>query len=170
MFGVEELEGPAQGLDPDPTEHRKSLLPRPPHPASMPDLTNALVDERAQIPTVTLQGLVKAFPEEWSYTVNPKQDVQQAHMGLMVRCPQAFGHTVYLTQGRFKRDSSSLLQLKAAYLSHIRTSALNQHWAKSGEIISKIISHIYIYISKNRNSLILSLRKQGSSADPQQTF
>ncbi|MCI4392256.1 hypothetical protein PGIGA_G00143960, partial [Pangasianodon gigas] len=48
--GVEELECPAQSPDLNPTEHlwdelEHRLNPRPPHPTSVPDLTNALVAE-----------------------------------------------------------------------------------------------------------------------------
>ncbi|MCJ8748442.1 hypothetical protein PDJAM_G00164910 [Pangasius djambal] len=48
--GLEELECPAQSPDLNPTEHlwdelEHRLHPRPPHPTSAPDLTNALVAE-----------------------------------------------------------------------------------------------------------------------------
>lgn len=58
-----EWKWPAQSPDFNPTEHLwdqpdRCLTPRLSHPTSVPDLTNALVTERAQIPTTTFENLV----------------------------------------------------------------------------------------------------------------
>ncbi|MCJ8734651.1 hypothetical protein PDJAM_G00237750 [Pangasius djambal] len=86
--GVEELECPAQSPDLNPTEHHwdeleHRLHPRPPHiPTSAPDLTNALVVERTQIPTATLQHLVEKSGPYYNCKegINLECNVQQAHM------------------------------------------------------------------------------------------
>ena len=54
-IGVEELDWPAQSLDLNPIEHlwdelERRLRARPHRPASVPDLTNALVAEWKQVP------------------------------------------------------------------------------------------------------------------------
>lgn len=64
---MEELELPTQSLDLNPTEHfwydsEIQLLVRSFHPSLVPDLTNALLAEWAQISTDTLQNLAESVP------------------------------------------------------------------------------------------------------------
>ncbi len=64
-FGVEELELLTQSPDLNPIQHlwdelKQRLHVRPSHPTSVPELTNAVLDEWAKIP---LQNLVQVFPE-----------------------------------------------------------------------------------------------------------
>jgi len=66
-FGVEELDWPSLSPDLNPIEHlweelECRLQARPSRPTSVPDLTNALFAEWAQIPTDTLQNLVESLP------------------------------------------------------------------------------------------------------------
>ncbi|MCI4391978.1 hypothetical protein PGIGA_G00140630 [Pangasianodon gigas] len=67
-FGVEELDWPAQSPDLNPIEHlwgelERRLRARPSRPTSVPDLTNALLDEWAKIPTETLKSCGKPAQE-----------------------------------------------------------------------------------------------------------
>ena len=66
-FGVEDLDWPAQSSDLNPMEHlydelKGRLQSRPSHPTSVPDLTNALLEEWSNIPIDTLLNLVDSFP------------------------------------------------------------------------------------------------------------
>ncbi|XP_070962114.1 ataxin-2 homolog [Oncorhynchus clarkii lewisi] len=66
-LGVEELDWPAQSPDLNPIEHlwdelERRLRARPNRPASVPDLTNALVAEWKQVPTAMFQHLVESLP------------------------------------------------------------------------------------------------------------
>ncbi|KAK3507610.1 hypothetical protein QTP70_030801, partial [Hemibagrus guttatus] len=66
-FGVEELDWPAQSPDLNPIEHlwdelERRLRARPSRPTSVPDLTNALLEERSKIPINTLLNLVESLP------------------------------------------------------------------------------------------------------------
>ena len=62
-FVVEELDWPAQSPDLNPIEHlwdklEWRLRARSSHPTSVPDLTNALLEEWSNIPIDTLLNLV----------------------------------------------------------------------------------------------------------------
>ena len=66
-IGVEELDWPAQSPDLNPIEHlwdelERRLRARPNRPTSVPDLTNALVAERKQVPTAMFQHLMESLP------------------------------------------------------------------------------------------------------------
>jgi len=68
-FGVEELDWPAQSPDLNPIEHLwdelvRKLRARPSRPTSLPDLTNALLEEWSKIPINTLLNLVESLPRE----------------------------------------------------------------------------------------------------------
>ena len=76
-FGVEELDWPAQSPDLSPIEHlcdelEWRLRVRPSRPTSVPDLTNALLDEWAKIPTDRLQNLVESLPRRVEAVVAAK--------------------------------------------------------------------------------------------------
>ena len=65
-IGVEELDWPAQSPDHNPIEHlwdefERRLRVRPNRPTSVPDLTNALVDEWKQVPEAMFQHLVESL-------------------------------------------------------------------------------------------------------------
>ena len=66
-FGVEELDWPAQSPDLNPIEHlwdelERRLRARPSRPTSVPDLTNARLEEWSKIPINTLLNLVESLP------------------------------------------------------------------------------------------------------------
>ena len=66
-IGVEELEWPAQSPDLNPIKHlwddlECRLRTRPNRPTSVPNLTNALVAERKQVPAEMFQNLVESLP------------------------------------------------------------------------------------------------------------
>lgn len=61
----------------------------PPHPTSLPDLTNVFKHISEKNP----KNEWKAFLEE--YRTRVKWDFKPAHMGVMVRCPQSLGHMIY---------------------------------------------------------------------------
>jgi len=67
-FGVGELDWPAQSPDLNPIEHlwdklKRRLRARPSRPTSVPDLTNALLEEWSKIPiNITLLTLVESLP------------------------------------------------------------------------------------------------------------
>ena len=66
-FGVEELDWPAVSPDLNLIEHlwdelERRLRARPSHPTSVPDLTNALLEEWSNIPIDTLLNLVDSLP------------------------------------------------------------------------------------------------------------
>ena len=66
-FGVEELDCPAQSPDPPLLKHlwdelEQRLQARLSHPISVPDLTNALLEEWSNIPIDTLLNLVDSLP------------------------------------------------------------------------------------------------------------
>lgn len=64
----------------------------PHHSTSVSDLTNSLVAEWTQIPTETLQpSNGKSSQNNGGYS-KLEQDVHNAHIGLIIRCPQTFGH------------------------------------------------------------------------------
>ena len=77
------------------------MLAKLSRPTSVPDLTNALLTEKAQIPTDTIQNLVKRLSKRETIIANSilmpmvlEWDVQQTHIGVMVKCLQTFGHIV----------------------------------------------------------------------------
>ena len=66
-IGVEELDSLAQSPDLNPIEHlwdelERRLRARPNRLTSVPDLTNALVVERKQVPAAMFQHLVESLP------------------------------------------------------------------------------------------------------------
>ncbi|KAK3560392.1 hypothetical protein QTP86_008484 [Hemibagrus guttatus] len=76
-FGVEELDWPAQSPDLNPIEHlwdelERRLRARPSHPTSVPDLTNALLEERSKIPINTLLNLVESIPRRVEAVISAK--------------------------------------------------------------------------------------------------
>ena len=67
QFGLEELDWPAQSPDLNLIEHlwdelERRLRARPSGPTSVPDLTNALLEEWSKIPINTLLNLVESLP------------------------------------------------------------------------------------------------------------
>lgn len=82
---------PNRALTSTPSTHlwnelESRLHPEPSRPTSLPELTKALRAERAQIPTATLRSLSSEI------IIAAKE--RQAHMGVMIRCAQTFGHIV----------------------------------------------------------------------------
>lgn len=66
-------------------------------PISVPDLTNALEAEREQIPAAKFQHMVEGLPKREGAIIAPtvlESDVQQSHMGVMLRCSHTFCHVV----------------------------------------------------------------------------
>ena len=66
-IGVEELDWPAHNTDVNPIKHlwvelERRLGAKPYHPTSVPNLTNALVAVRKQIPATMFQHLVESLP------------------------------------------------------------------------------------------------------------
>jgi len=72
---VEELDWIAQSPGAHPIEHLWDELEwraRPSRPTSVSDLTNALLDEWAKIPTDTLQNLAESLPRRVEAVIDAK--------------------------------------------------------------------------------------------------
>lgn len=69
--------------------------PRPPHTASVPDLTNALGVEKANPCKHNPKSRKKVSQKHEGYLLNQSLD-QQAHIGVMVMCAQISGFTLYV--------------------------------------------------------------------------
>lgn len=107
-FGPEELGCPALSTDLDTDEHLRyeldhRLYPRPSHLRSASDIiVNVFVTEWSQTPRCTLHNLVESLPRSVEIIIRvrrlkPEWGVQQAHWGVMVRCPQLlFMHITWL--------------------------------------------------------------------------
>jgi hypothetical protein len=102
-IGVEELDWPAQSPDLNPIKHiwdelKLRLQPRPNHPTSVSNLTNALVAEWKQVPTVMFQHVVESPPRRVEAVIAAKGDqlnINDHHFGMIYttsRCPHTFGH------------------------------------------------------------------------------
>jgi hypothetical protein len=108
-IGVEDLDWPAQSPDINPIKHlwddlERRLRASPNHPTSVPNLTDALVDESKQIPAEMFQHLVEILPRRVEAVIAAKGD--QLHINAhdfgtrcsTSRCPHTFGNVVYITQ------------------------------------------------------------------------
>ncbi|KAK3507703.1 hypothetical protein QTP70_034715 [Hemibagrus guttatus] len=110
-FGVEELDWPAQSPDLNPIEHlwdelEWRLRARPSRPTSVPDLTNALLEERSKIPINTLLNLVESLPRRVEAVVAAKGGTTPYYIHVLVNA--SFGLARSLRSNSSQRCSMGL--------------------------------------------------------------
>ncbi|KAK3557283.1 hypothetical protein QTP70_026274, partial [Hemibagrus guttatus] len=89
-FGVEELDWTAQNPDLNPIEHfwdelEQRLRARPSRPTSVPDLTNALLEERSKVPINTLLNLVESLPRRVEAVIAAKGGTTPYYIHVQVK-------------------------------------------------------------------------------------
>lgn len=139
------------------TEHLRDeqdcwLYTRLPRPTSVLDLTEALW-VNGQIPTDTLQKLLEIFSQNCKDHYNNKVwlnlewNDHQAHMGVMVICPQTFGHIKYIQYWKLQIISWNEISVLACLKFWLPTEKISVqfHWKTHHLLCIANLSHINMH-------------------------